>query len=152
MFSHGSEPPSAGSRAHRRGCGQGPARRGRAQGGRRRAEDRGNLERAAGWRTRALVLPDYRRRYRGRAAVAVILLPGMRPVRLRRPADARSAPGRSDFKLDPVSVLPAVFAQCPVRPDRNADGGTAVIDGDMSNVGSGSTRERASYRKPVRVM
>ena len=54
----------------------------------------------------ALVLPDDRRRDRGRRPVAHRLVPGVPASRLARPSHARSAPGRGDFKLDPVSVLP----------------------------------------------
>jgi hypothetical protein len=70
--------------------------------------------------------PTNRSRDRGRPPVALLLLPGVRAVRLHRPADARSAPGRGDFKLDPVSVVPAMLAQRPIRAARNVDGGTRV--------------------------
>ena len=73
-----------------------------------------------------MVLPDDRRCDRSRRAMAVLLLPGVRPMRLARSADARSTPGRGDFKLDPVSVVPTLFAQRPVRPARNADGQAAL--------------------------
>jgi hypothetical protein len=87
---NGTKPPSAGTRASRSTCCSGcQARRGRAQGNRGSAEDRRDLERAAGWGTCALVLPDAWRRHRGRATVAIVLLPGVRAMGFRRPTHAR---------------------------------------------------------------
>jgi hypothetical protein len=46
------------------------------------------------------------RRYCGRATAAQFLVPGLRTVRLSRPAHARSAPRRLDLKPDPVGGKP----------------------------------------------
>jgi hypothetical protein len=58
-----------------------------------------------------VVLSDNRGGYCGQATVAVVLLPGVRSIRLGRSADARSAPRRGDFKPDPISVM------SPVQPE-----------------------------------
>jgi hypothetical protein len=74
-----------------------------------------------------MVLPDDRRCDRSRPPVAVLLLPGVRAVRIGRLAGPRPAPGRGDLKFDPVSVVPTMLTERSVRPARNVDGGTAVM-------------------------
>jgi hypothetical protein len=59
--------------------------------------------------------------------MAVLLVPCVRASRIGRPSDARSASGRGDFKLDPVSVVPTVLTERPVREVGNVDGGAAVM-------------------------
>jgi hypothetical protein len=123
----GTEPASAGTRASRRACRRlGEARRGQAQGACQRPEDRRDLKRAPGRWACVVVLSDDRRCRRGRAAVAHLVLPGLRAIRLGRPAHSRPSSGRRDLKLDPVAFVSEVFAQRAVREARNVDRRAAV--------------------------
>jgi hypothetical protein len=76
-----------------------------------------DMECAPSRRARAVVLPDYRRCYRGRASVAFILLPCLRTIRLRGHAYSRPAPQARRFR--------ASSHQCRVagvRPTRHSPG------------------------------
>ena len=91
-----------------------PGPSGRPSPRRRRSSPSGRPGRQAG----AVVLPDDRRCYRSWAPVVDVLLPGVRAVRLRRPACARPTPRRRDLRAHSVIVVSEVLAQRTVRPAR----------------------------------
>ena len=68
-----------------------------------------------------------------RAAIAAgleLLLPCLRTIWLSRlPTHASQASERRDIEPSPISILPPVLTQCPVREARNADGRAAVNAG-----------------------
>jgi hypothetical protein len=73
-----------------------------------------------------VVLSDDRRCHRGRAAVAHVVLPGLRAICLGRLAHSRPPSGRRHLGAYPFVVVSAMLDPRAVRESRNVDGGPAV--------------------------